>query len=99
MPKDLKSLIAKAKAAAGENGKKLVVEDETPDDPKEMAVKESSYVEESEGPDEVVQKHAEAEKLKELLEERDSRTKQGMTLLLSAADSVLSASRCREDQR
>ena len=86
MPKDLQVLINKAMKAAG---------------PKKPANKEantSMFKETSQGPDELVQTHAEDERLKKLLEDRDQRVKEGMDFLLSAADSVLSASRSRENQ-
>jgi len=86
MPKDLQALINKATKAAG---------------PKKTESKEANtsvFKETSQGPDELVQKHAEDERLKKLLEDRDQRVKEGMDFLLSAADSVLSASRSRENQ-
>lgn len=103
MPKDLQALIDKAEKALPK-GKSIDVEVKTKaiDDPKESVVTKKSatqFKEASEGPDEPVQKHAEEAQVTELLEDRDRRVGEGMDLLLSAADSILSAKRCgREDQ-
>lgn len=101
MPKDLQDLISKANASLPKRDKVNVeVATKTPDNPKESVVtkKSAHFQETSEGPDELVRKHAEEEKLKKLLEDRDQRVKEGMDFLLSAADSILSARRCREAQ-
>ena len=94
MPKDLQALISKATRAAGEPKK---VDGNVVPKNKAM-VKEAAapFKESSKGPDELVQKHAEETRRAELLEDRDRRVNEGMHLLLSAADSILSASRCRE---
>jgi hypothetical protein len=87
MPKDLQGLISKATKAAGTAKAEGA------------AVAEGKFKEPAAGPDELVKKHAEEVRVKELLVERDQRVNEGMDLLLSAADSILSAKRCgRADQ-
>lgn len=90
MPKDLQELITKAKIGYG-NGKGVKDAPEKP-----VATKVAADFDED-APDELVLKYAEDLKQQEVLTAQDRRVKEGMTFLLSAADSIASASRCRED--
>jgi len=99
MPKDLQALINKAeKALPKGEGIDVEVKTEAIDDPKESVVtkKATNYRDPKDGPDELVRKHAEDERRAKLLVDRDNRVNEGMDILLSAADSILSARRCRE---